>query len=277
MENEEMLEQTNEETFTGEVEENEEGIELTDTVEEEPSKKTLREILRENPEYQEELTNEIIKPRLDRKEREFNKKLSKFRRTRDLLGASFNSDDIDYINSSMENYLIENGLELPTTRESNLSDEEYEILGNAEAEKIISLGEDVMIEELNKLKEFKAEELSPKEKYVYKRLYEKLDENKKIVELQKEGIDLSILEDNEFNNFKKKFSKDTSLLEIVNMYNQFNNTEPAPAKIGSQKSNTEKGAKEFYSEKEIANLTMEDLDKPGVFEAVRRSMTKNKK
>lgn len=273
MENE-MLEQTNK---TAEELENKESENLQENVvndepQEEPKKIDMT---------QEEF-DKAIQKRLERQERslkkDFEKELSKYRRTKDLLGVSFNSDDIDEINSSMEDYLTEQGYEIPTTKQQNgLSEEEYEILGNAEANKIIELGEDVIIEELDRLKEFKLEELSSKEKYIYKRLYEKLEENKKHEELQKNGIDLSILEDKKFKDFEKKFSKDTSLLEIVNMYNKFNDTNPEPAKIGSLKSNSEKAVKEFYTEKEIASLTMDDLDKPGVFEAVRRSMTKQKK
>lgn len=283
MENEEMLEQTNEEVdeeSTEEVEEEEE--ELTDTSEnsdeEAEHTKTLRELLKEHPEYQEELNETIIKPRLDRKDRELQKEMSKFRRTRDLLNASFDSDDLDYINESMESYLKENGIDVPENRGNSLSEEEYEILGNAEANKIIDLGEDEIINELNRLKNYRYEDLSSKEKYVYKRLYEKLDENKKIAELEKEGIDLSILKDDNFNQFKKKFSKDTSFVEIVDLYHKkYDNSDSKPAKIGSLKSNTEKGVKEYYTDKEIDAMSLDDLDKPGVWEAIRKSMTKSQK
>lgn len=280
---EEMLEQTNEEVEAETTEENEElevEEELTDTSEETATQaeevKTLRELLKEHPEYQEELNEKIIKPRLDRKQREHEREMSKLKRTKDLLNISFDSDDMDYINESMESYLKEQGYDIPGY-ETSLSEEEYEILGNAEANKIIELGEDAMIDELNRLKEFKYEELSSKEKYVYKRLYEKLDENKSVDELQKEGIDPSILKDSQFNEFRKKFSKDAKLLEIVEMYSKVSDDSPKPAKIGSLKSNTEQPLKEFYTDKEINSMSLEDLDKPGVWEAVRKSMTSQKK
>ena len=60
------------------------------------------------------------------------------------------------------------------------------------------------------------------------------------------------------------------------MYEKFNDSEPKPAKIGSLKSNTESAPKE-YNDKEIDGLTLDDLDKPGVWEAVRNAMTKSKK
>ncbi len=282
MEIEEMLEQTNEgldEESIEEVEIEKDENELIDVSQKatEEQVKTLRELLKEHPEYQEELNEKIIKPRLDRKDREFQKEMSKYKRTKDLLNASFDSDNLDYINESMEAYLKENGIEVPENKGNTLSEEEYEILGNAEANKIIELGEDEIIGELDRLKNYRYEDLSSKEKYIYKRLYEKLDENKKIAELEKEGIDLSILKDNNFNQFKNKFSNNTSLLEIVKMYNKFNDNTSEPAKIGSLKSNSEKASKEYYTSKEIEALTMDDLDKPGVFEAVRRSMTKQKK
>lgn len=286
MENEEMLEQTNEEVEAETTEENEEFEEgeyeeLTDSSNETADTqaeevKTLRDLLKEHPEYQEELNEKIIKPRLDRKDREHQREMSKFKRTKDLLNLSFESDDMDYINDSMESYLREQGYEVPEEA-TGLSEEEYEILGNAEANKIIELGEDAIIDELDRLKEFEYEDLSSKEKYVYKRLYEKLDENKKMDELTKEGIDPSILKDDKFKEFRKKFSKDTDVLEIVDMYEKFADNAPKPAKIGSLKSNTEPGLKEFYTDKEISNMSLEDLDKPGVWEAVRKSMTSQKK
>ena len=84
MEENEMLEQTNEteNVDTQTTEENVGGIELTDTseaanaVEETKEvKKTLRELLKENPEYQEEF-NGMVKNRLDRKDREYQKEIS---------------------------------------------------------------------------------------------------------------------------------------------------------------------------------------------------------
>jgi hypothetical protein len=42
---------------------------------------------------------------------------------------------------------------------------------------------------------------------------------------------------------------------------------------GSMKSIQTKEVKDFYTEEEISRLTLEDLDNPKVWEAVRRSMT----
>jgi len=195
MEIEEMLEQTNEgldEESIEEVEIEKDENELIDVSQKatEEQVKTLRELLKEHHEYQEELNEKIIKPRLDRKDREFQKEMSKYKRTKDLLNASFDSDNLDYINESMEAYLKENGIEVPENKGNTLSEEEYEILGNAEANKIIELGEDEIIGELDRLKNYRYEDLSSKEKYIYKRLYEKLDENKKIAELELPGYAL---------------------------------------------------------------------------------------
>ena len=95
-----MLEQTNEteNVDTQTTEKNVAGgIELTDTeevqsTEESATKKeevrqTLRELLKNNPDYQEEFS-EMMKTRLDRKDREFERVLSKYKDTENVLKST---------------------------------------------------------------------------------------------------------------------------------------------------------------------------------------------
>ena len=81
-----------------------------------------------------------------------------------------------------------------------------------------------------------------------------------------------------YDNIEKKFSKDTSLLEIVEMYNKFNAPNPEPAKIGSLKSNSEKAVKEFYTEKELQTIILRsaevlnvEIEPNGALEMAKRS------
>ena len=125
MENEEMLEQTNEtenvETQT--TEENVEGIELTDTsdtdenvgteaVKEKEEVKSLKELLKEHPEYQEEFDG-MLKNRLNRKDREYQKELSKYKSTEEVLKRGLNATDISDAESKLREFWKNEGIELP--------------------------------------------------------------------------------------------------------------------------------------------------------------------
>lgn len=280
MENEELeLTNENEELESETEEEYEDSEDEEESSEDEVEEESEEELEDRINMTQEEFDNAMQK-RLDRQKRslsrDFNKELSKYERTSQILSATFGTDDIDEINEKMEDYFREEGIEIPEIKAKGLTKEEIEILGNAEAHKIIELGDEEIVDELDRMKNLGYDNLSEKEKVIYKTLYEDLTEKEDINNLKKNGIDTSILQEDSFKKFKSKFSKNADLLEIVNMYNKLNDHTTPPAKIGSLKSEKDKGEK-IYTSKEIDALTDEDLDKPGVWEAVRRSMTKNKK
>ena len=154
MENEEMLEQTNEtenvETQTTE-EMVDEGIELTDTsnsneeeLEKKEVKKTLRELLKENPDYQEELNETIIKPRIrkveNRMEREYQKEISKYKDTENVLKSTLGASDIDEANKKLREYYESEGVKLPEVYKPGLSSREIEVLAKADAQDFIEDG-----------------------------------------------------------------------------------------------------------------------------------------
>lgn len=240
----------------------------TDVVEEEKLSMTQKEF------------DEKMKIRLERQERslkrKFDEELSEYERTRQILSSTFGTDDIKELNQKMIDYYTEEGIEIPEAKPKGLTNEEIEILGNAEAQKIIELGEEEIIEELDRLKDKGADNLTPKEKYVYKNLYETLEKRKELDELEENGIDASILEDSDFKQYEKKFSQDMSLVEKVNLYQQLTQKEP-PKKPGSMESTPVTQEKDYYTEEEVVNLTPEEWQKPGVWEKVRASQKKWKK
>ena len=159
MEENEMLEQTNEteNVDTQTTEENVGGIELTDTseaanaVEETKEvKKTLRELLKENPEYQEEF-NGMVKNRLDRKDREYQKEISKYKDTENVLKSTLGASDINEANKKLREYYESEGVKLPDVYTPGLSSREIEVLAKAEAEDVIEEGYDAMLNEANRL------------------------------------------------------------------------------------------------------------------------------
>lgn len=282
MENEEMLEQSNEtenvETQT--TEENVDGIELTDTtetiepnepIEEEKTEvKSLRELLKEHPEYQEEF-NGMMKTRLDRKDREHQKELSKYRSTEEVLKKGLNATDIADAESKLREFWKAEGISLPEPTKPGLTDNEIRILAKAEADEIIESGDAEV--EANKLASKGYENMSAREREMFNTLAEHLTKEKKINELKSIGVKADLLDSKEFKDFASKFNQNTSIKDIYELYSKTHKEEKKIEKMGSMSTQNSDKTKTHYTDDEIAKLTLEDLDKPGVFEAVRRSMT----
>lgn len=283
MENEEMLEQTNEaenvETQT--TEEMEEGIELTDTSEEvgeeveteekEEVKKSLKELLRENPEYQEEYNN-MLKLRLDREDRKHQKELSKYKDTENVLRSTLNLKDGDDTNEKLREFYEAEGVKLPEAVKPGLSSGEIEALAKYNAEQIIDSGMDEMEREANRLANIGYINLNESERIIFNKLCEKLSAEKDKESLLKLGAKEDLLKDKEFIDFRKQFNSNVPMEKIYSLYTM-NKPKPKAANPGSMKNNDVIGQKDTYTAEEISKLTDEQLDDPKIWEAVRKSMT----
>ena len=290
MEENEMLEQTNEtenvETQT--TEENEEGIELTDTTdagevnatstdnETTEVKKTLRDLLRENPEYQEEY-NIMLKTRLDREDKKHQKELSKYRDTENVLRTTLNLKDGDDTNAKLREYYEAEGVKLPEAIKPGLSSGEIEAIAKYNANLIIESGTEEMNKEANRLANIGYNNLNESEKIIFNTLCERLTEDKNKEELLKIGASEDLLKDKSFVDFKSKFNSNVPMKEIYEMYVSKNNKKTVKENPGSMKNSDVSLVKDYYTDEEIAKLTDEQLDDPKIWEAVRKSQTKNYK
>ena len=223
-ENENLVEETTENTETQTVEENVEGIELTDTtetietnepIEEEKTEvKSLRELLKEHPEYQEEF-NGMMKTRLDRKDREHQKELSKYRSTEEVLKKGLNATDITDAESKLREFWKAEGISLPEPTKPGLTDNEIRILAKAEADEIIESGDAEA--EANKLASKGYDNMSAREREMFNTLAEHLTKEKKINELKSIGVKADLLHSKEFKDFASKFNSNTSVKDIYEL------------------------------------------------------------
>ena len=283
MEENEMLEQTNEteNVDTQTTEENVGGIELTDTsevanaVEETKEvKKTLRELLKENPEYQEEF-NGMVKNRLDRKDREYQKEISKYKDTENVLKSTLGASDINEANKKLREYYESEGVKLPDVYTPGLSSREIEVLAKAEAEDVIEEGYDAMLNEANRLAEKEYKNLNEREKIIFNTLAEKLTEENNKSKLSKIGAPQDILSDKSFIEFKKQFVSKTPIEDIYNFYVKTKDSQAKPATMGSMKDTVaQKESKDFYSPTDVKNLSDDEWNKPGVWEKALASIKK---
>ena len=286
MENEEMLEQTNEtenvETQTTEEFEDK-GIELTDTAdteeqetvkEKEAVKQSLRELLKNNPDYQDEFS-EMVKTRLDRQERGFQKELSKYKDTENVLKSALHVNDMDEANKKLREYYEGEGIKLPEVYKPGLSSREIEVLAKADAQDFINEGYDSMVNEANRLASKKYENLNERERVIFNTLAEKLTEENNKRELLKLGAKEDVLGDKDFVAFKNKFNANTPIGDIYSLYMKTQDGTKKPVAMGSMKDTTaQKEVKSFYSPKDVENMTDDDWNKPGAWEKVLASMKK---
>ena len=286
MENEEMLEQTNEAEnvdtqTTEEIEE--EGIELTDTSdteEQEPVKEkeevrqSLKELLKSNPDYQAEFSD-MVKSRLDRQERGYQKELAKYKDTENVLKSALHVNDMDEANKKLREYYENEGIKLPEVYKPGLSSREIEVLAKADAQDFINEGYDSMVNEANRLASKKYENLNERERVIFNTLAERLTEENNRRDLLKLGAKEDVLNDKDFITFKNKFNSNTPIGDIYSLYMKTQDGTKKPVAMSSMKDTTaQKEVKSFYSPKDVENMTDDDWNKPGAWEKVLASMKK---
>ena len=298
MEDEEMLDTTNEaeNTDNSSVEENEE-VELTDgrEVEEDGSdnqdqnseetnqedvnstqKKSLRDLLSENPELQEEF-NTTMQKRLSRQkanlQREYDGKYSK---VESLLSAGLKGKDLDENIKLLEEMYQEQGIDIPTQQQNHYSQREIEILANAEADSIIADGYDVIVDETKRLLDKGYENMTERDKIIFKKLGEAKKSTEDLKEIRKLGLQDNFVNDEDFKNFIKEyelpdsmpFSKKYELFAKSNLKNK----EPVK-NPGSMRNTDSKVERDWFTSEEVDQLTKEQYNDPNIMKKIERSFS----
>lgn len=217
------------------------------------------------PEQQRKI-NEIIQSRVASTKRSEEKKYRKLVNTI-KAGMNAETDDVDEITSMARKLYKDNGIDIPD--EPIYSEEDENILAEADAQRIIDLGYDAIASETNNLSTSK----SSRDRKVYDALMRKKKELENLESLEKIGVSKEEYQGREFQDFAKKFNQDTPYTEIYEMYSKINKKEPSP--IGSMKSVAkEEDVKEYYTPEEVDKLTDEQLDDPRIWDAVMKSKEK---
>lgn len=278
MEKEEMLEQTNdtENVETQTTEENVEGIELTDTtdadesISDEPEKEEVKMFTQED-------VDKIVKKRLARQEKDYQKELSKYKNVESVLNAGLKTKSIEEAESTLRNYYKEQGIDLPEPTKPGLSDKELQILGQAEADEILELGLEEAEVEANRLAKKGHQNWNAKEQAIFNKLASTLTYEKQKKELKTIGADTKILDSKEFKDFANQFNSNTDIKNIYNLYSKTSLPKENKniEKMGSMKNNATEEVKEEYTYEEALKFTRKDYDNnPKLYEAVCRSMAK---
>ena len=210
--------------------------------------------------------------------KQWGKAMSKFEKEHEkdnelinLLKEQTGKTDInDLLDFSYETY----GVQKP---ERTVNDKDSEVLGKHDAEEIISLDDlseiESEVERLGSMKRTIREETAFNMLESYLNETKKKEERKK--EVQEAGIDESILQDKDFNEFAKDFKDGTPITKVYEMYSKMNEKEK-PFSAGSLKGTKQQdknGVKDYYSYEESLMYTKKDFDNnPELYKAIDRSM-----
>lgn len=243
----------------------------------------------------EEIVEQVVEPEKVYTEEEFNNKLNEVSGKRaarkeakvrkeyerdygelmSVLKAGTGFDgDVKKMTSDLRDFYAQRGVEF--SKEPTYSAKDTEVLARAEADDVIKMGYEEVVEEINRYADIGIENLNAREKATLQMLAEYQDRAEKVKELSKIGVGEDIIESKDFKEFAANFKSDTPITKI---YEYYNKTQPKKEikTMGSMKStevdtNT---VKDFYSFEEAQKFTKADFDKnPALFRAVEESMKK---
>ena len=248
-----------------EVSENVEGTATEETVEQVTPVKT----------YTDEEVDAIVGKKLARREAKIRKEYDrKYGQLESVLKAGTGKTDVEEMTNTFRDFYEKKGIQMPT--EPTYSARDIEILAGAEADEIIGYGFEDVVEEVDRLADLGIENMSAKEKAVFKRLAEYRQSTEKGRELAKIGVTEDVYNSKEFKDFASKFSSNTPVTEIYEIYNKMQPRKEVQT-MGSMKNNTSDNGtiKDFYTRDEALKFTKKDFDKnPALFKAVEQSMLK---
>ena len=227
--------------------------------------------------YTEEEVNAIVGKRIARSEAKIRKQYEREREAdNELIGvlrAGTGKESVSEMTDTFKKFYQGKGIQMPEKPQYNAAD--LETLARADANEIINGGYEDVCEEVDRLTELGAANMSAREKAMFKVLAEHRQNAEKANELAKLGVTKDVYNSKEFQDFAGMFTEKTPIADIYNLY-----TKTQPKKevrtMGSMKQQTvDKGVKDFYSFEEASKFTTEDFDKnPELYNAVKKSMLK---
>ena len=219
--------------------------------------------------------DEVLGKKIARKEAKIRKEYErKYGNLEEVLRAGTQKESVEEITDTFAKFYQSKGIKIP--EKPRYSDKDIEILAKAEAEDIIRSGFDEVVEEVDRLAAVGAQNMSAKEKAVFKVLAEHRQNAERGRELSKIGVTEDVFNSQEFKDFAGKFNATTPIKDIYDIYAK---TKPKKEikTMGSMKNSTSDDGtvKDFYTRDEALQFTKKDFDKnPALYKAVQDSMLK---
>lgn len=275
----------NEENPTEISEENEDVVGTLEDTSEVETTETTESV--EEKHFTQKEVDKIIKSRVARVENDYKRKSQQYEKIVNTLKVGMGKNDVslEELNKNLSEFYQEQGIEIP--QNTAYSEEEEIILGNHYADELIDLDDEEEINRIaNEIYKIPQEKRTARQKTVFNKLGEYMMHKNAINQLSKEGIDVSIADDEEFKKFASQFSVNTPIKTIYDIYTKVNKKEEikekvvkkVPASMGSTKNiNSDMEIKEYYTPEEARKFTSKDLDNPKLMKALENSMAKWKK
>lgn len=195
----------------------------------------------------------------------------------ETLRAGTGKEDVGEINDTFRDFYIKKGIEIK--QKSNYSSADLDILAKADADEIIRGGYDEVVEEVDRLADIGAENMTAREKAAFKVLAQYRQSAERSRELEKIGVTEDVYNSKEFTDFASQFNPNVPMERIYNIYAQ-NQPKKEIKTAGSMKntSATDDGVKDFYTPEEARRFTVDDFNRnPKLLERVEASMKKWRK
>ena len=218
--------------------------------------------------------DELLPKKLERAKSKMQREyMEKYGRTETVLKAGLGVENIEQATDKLAEFYKSKGINIPP--ENTYSERDLTVLANAEANEIINSGYEDLVEEVDRLADKGLDKMTAREKLVFTKLATERQRQESIKELAQIGVRPEALENSEYKEFANNLNPSLSTKEKYEMYLKFKPKAKVET-IGSMKSGQKDKVKDYYSEDEISRMTLDDLNDPRVWEAVRKSMTGQK-
>jgi hypothetical protein len=219
--------------------------------------------------------DEILGKKIARKEAKIRKEYErKYGDLEDILKAGTGKESVEEVTDTLKSFYQSKGINIPQRAE--YSSKDIELLAKAEADEIIRGGFEDVVDEVDRLTELGVDNMTAREKAVFKVLAEHRQNTERDKELAQIGVGKDVYNSKEFQDFASKFNPNTPIKDIYDIYNK-----TLPKKevrtMGSMKNSTSDDGtvKDFYTRDEALQFTKKDFDKnPALYKAVQESMLK---
>lgn len=224
--------------------------------------------------YTEKELDDLLSKKIARKEakirREYEKKYAPYSELGNVLNAGLGTNNLEETTKQLRSFYEGQGVQIPVQR--SFSNREEQILAKADADDIISAGYEDIVEEVDRLTNVGFENMSNREKLVFKILAEERQKMEAEQELLKIGADKKVLDDEKYKNFIKENKLEN--VPIKNAYELYQKLQPKPQveQIGDLTNNNPKQEKDFISEAEYDKMTEKEIEQN--MKLIRKSMSK---
>jgi len=219
--------------------------------------------------------DEVLGKKIARKEAKIRKEYEKkYGELESVLKAGTGKEDVAEVTETFRQFYEGKGVHIP--KEPSYSARDIEALAKSDARGIIEAGLEDVIEEVDRLADMGLNNMTEREKAVFKELAEYRKNAEQSKELSKMGVTEDVYNSKEFKDFASKFGSHTPITEIYQIYNKMQPRKEVRTAGSMTNTNApDTGVKDFYTRDEALQFTKKDFDEnPALFKAVEKSMHK---